>query len=195
MSEFFTLQAMSIYEYISVILALTSIYLLTYQNKNGFLFSFVSSFIGIFLYFKAHIYMESLLALFYSVLALISYHNWQRKDDMYIMSLSISFHFKLSLILIILTLCIGFYLQHNTKASYPYLDALTSIFAIATTFLLCFKVLENWYYWLVIDLLTFYLYFLKGFYLTAGLYLILAVMAISGLIKWRHNFNKINSYS
>jgi nicotinamide mononucleotide transporter len=47
------------------------------------------------------------------------------------------------------------------------------------------KVLENWLYWIVIDLVSIYLYFQKGLMLTTGLFMAYVIMAGVGYLMWR----------
>jgi nicotinamide mononucleotide transporter len=44
---------------------------------------------------------------------------------------------------------------------------------------------ENWIFWILVNMIAVPLYFVKGLTLTAFLYLILWVNAIAGYIKWR----------
>ena len=73
----------------------------------------------------------------------------------------------------------------KTMASFPYIDALTTGFAVMTTYLVAQKVLENWLYWVVIDFVSIYLYFQKGLMLTSGLFILYVFMALSGYFMWR----------
>ncbi len=70
----------------------------------------------------------------------------------------------------------------QTQASFPYLDAATTCFAVMSTFLVAKKVLENWIYWFVIDAVSIYLYVSKGLMLTAVFYV---VMVVFGYFMWR----------
>ena len=46
------------------------------------------------------------------------------------------------------------------------------------------KVLENWLYWIVVDLAAVYLYFSRDLHLTALLFIVYTVIAIFGYISW-----------
>lgn len=70
------------------------------------------------------------------------------------------------------------------KASFPYLDALTTIASFTAMWLLVQKRIESWYYWIVVDVIGIGLYYVKGVRFIALLYVILLFMAINGLISW-----------
>jgi nicotinamide mononucleotide transporter len=70
------------------------------------------------------------------------------------------------------------------KASFAYLDALTTIASFTAMWLLAQKRIESWYYWIAVDVIRIGLYYVKGVRFIALLYVILLGMAINGLISW-----------
>jgi nicotinamide mononucleotide transporter len=47
------------------------------------------------------------------------------------------------------------------------------------------KVLENWLYWIALDLLAAALYWSQGLYATTVLFVVYAVIAARGFAEWR----------
>jgi nicotinamide mononucleotide transporter len=82
----------------------------------------------------------------------------------------------------------GFLLQRFTDAALPYVDSLTTFAAVWTTFLVARKVLENWWYWLVIDAASVAIYWSRHLELTALLFVLYLVMIPFGLLSWRRSF-------
>ena len=85
-------------------------------------------------------------------------------------------------------LSVGFYyLVTNifTDAARPLIDSFTTIFSFIATYLTIKKWLNNWIYWIAIDIVTTYLYFSRELYLYAGLMTVYAVIAIYGYMQWR----------
>ena len=70
-------------------------------------------------------------------------------------------------------------------ASYPYLDALTTVMSLVAMWLMARKHTESWVYWLVVDVIGIWLYFVKDVKFISLLYVILLVMAVRGLLDWR----------
>jgi nicotinamide mononucleotide transporter len=64
-------------------------------------------------------------------------------------------------------------------------DALTTAFSIATTFLLVWRRLENWLYWIVIDAVYVWIYLNTGAVLFALMMVINIGMAVYGYLNWR----------
>jgi nicotinamide mononucleotide transporter len=85
----------------------------------------------------------------------------------------------------ILTALLGYYFQKFTDASYPVLDSSLAAYSLVGQFLLTRKKIENWLLWFVVDAIYVWLYFVKGAYLTAGLYFLFLGLAIQGYVSWR----------
>ena len=47
------------------------------------------------------------------------------------------------------------------------------------------KILENWFYWIVINIVSVWLYLDRGLELTAGLFVLYIALSISGYLSWR----------
>lgn len=72
-------------------------------------------------------------------------------------------------------------------------DALTTAFSIATTFLLVWRRLENWLYWIVIDAVYVWIYLNTAAVLFALMMVINIGMAIYGYLNWRREMRTAGS--
>lgn len=68
---------------------------------------------------------------------------------------------------------------------YPLLDALTTGISIGAQVLLSLKYIQNWYFWIVADLIYIPLYIAKGLVLTSGVYILFLGLCFLGLFAWR----------
>jgi nicotinamide mononucleotide transporter len=71
-------------------------------------------------------------------------------------------------------------------ASYPYLDALTTVMSFVAMWLMARKHIESWLYWIVVDIIGIWLYYAKNVKFISLLYTILLVLAIIGFVNWRN---------
>jgi len=69
-------------------------------------------------------------------------------------------------------------------ASFPYLDALTTVASFVAMFLLTRRRAESWVYWILVDIAAIWLYWVKGLRFIAAQYVFLLVMAVYGLWRW-----------
>jgi len=68
--------------------------------------------------------------------------------------------------------------------SAPFLDALVTALSLAAQYLLSRKYLENWWLWIVVNVISVPLYYSKGLTLTAILYALYLGMNVVGLRDW-----------
>ena len=78
------------------------------------------------------------------------------------------------------------YLQKNFYPNaIPWADALASASAYTGMWLMAKKKLESWIWWIITNIASIPLYFVKGYMFTSVYYLILLILAIGGLAEWR----------
>lgn len=78
-----------------------------------------------------------------------------------------------------------FVLKYFTDSTIPLGDAFTTSLSIVATWMLAHKYLEQWALWIVVDIVSVALYFWKGLYPTAILYIVYVIVATLGLLEWR----------
>ena len=89
----------------------------------------------------------------------------------------------LVLITAVATVGLTFYLQ-SIQDSAPFWDALTTALSLVAQYMLNKKFLENWYSWIVADLIYIPLYAYERLYLTGVVYVIFLVMCFLGIRAW-----------
>ncbi len=70
-------------------------------------------------------------------------------------------------------------------ADYPFLDALTTVMSFTATVLMMRRRVDCWTYWIIVDVIGIWLYFVKGVRFIALEYVIFLAMATWGLLSWR----------
>ena len=74
----------------------------------------------------------------------------------------------------------------------PYLDTLTTAAAFVAMWLMANKKIENWIFWIITNIVSIPLYFVKGYGFTGIQYTIFFVLAFLGYKEWKKNLNKQN---
>lgn len=194
-------------EWIAVITGLLYVIFAARKNQICWFFASISSSLYVYICIDYQLYIESGLQLFYVATAILGWISWRKtaisKDDIHdnttqngisdIKLWSLNNHLLNILISGILSFCLGFIFDTYTDQANPYIDAFTTIFSLAATFMVVQKVLENWIYWIVIDIVGIYLYFQRGLQLSSVLYLIFTIIAITGFINWKKMFKAQSS--
>jgi nicotinamide mononucleotide transporter len=75
-------------------------------------------------------------------------------------------------------------------ASFPLLDAFTTVMSFVAQMLMAHKRIENWMIWIVVDVIGIGLYFTKGVIFVSGLYVIFLVLATRGLLVWLKEYRE-----
>lgn len=84
----------------------------------------------------------------------------------------------------------GYFLSEFTDAALPYWDSATTVLSITGMWLMARKKIENWYFWLIVDVLATGIYYYKGIYFYSILYIIYIALAVSGYLSWKSSMNK-----
>lgn len=76
-------------------------------------------------------------------------------------------------------------LMAYTNSTVPLLDAFTNALSFVGLWALARKYVEQWLFWIAVDVVCCYLYVVKGIPFKAGLYGLYVVIAVMGYWKWK----------
>jgi len=177
------------WESLAVVLAVTYLVLAIRQNIWCWLAAAFSTLIYLFIMYEAKLYMESALQIFYLAMAAYGWFQWRKHadnaDDLKVTTWPLRYHLVSIASVLGLVLISGSLLTSYSNAALPYLDAFTTWGAVVATYMVARKILENWLYWFVIDLVSVGLYTSRGLFLTALLFTAYLVMIVIGYRSWR----------
>lgn len=179
-------------ELVAVLMAVAYLLLAIRQNIWCWLCAGVSTTIYVVLFANAKLYMESALNVFYFAMAIYGWIVWTSGrsggSQMPVVVWPRQIHARAIAVVAIASLVSGYVLSHYTDAEFPYIDSLTTWGAIWATFLVARKVLENWWYWLAIDLASIFIYWSRDLQLTSVLFVAYVIMIPFGLIGWSRSW-------
>lgn len=194
-SELLTqLRSWSLIEATAVVFAILYLLLAIRENIWCWFCAGVSTAIYIFVYFGAKLYMESFLNMFYFGMAIYGWYAWSSGngpgETIPVTTWAPRTHFMALSLIAVLVLLSGFLLSKYTDAAFPYIDSATTFAAIWATFLIARKVLENWWYWLVIDVVSIFIYWSRDLEITSLLFALYVVMIPFGIISWSNSMRQ-----
>jgi nicotinamide mononucleotide transporter len=176
-------------EILAVILAVAYLLLAAKEIIWCWLCAFISSAIYVYLFWQVGLLMESMLNVFYVSMAIAGWLQWQNGGDseqtLPIRTMKAWQHAVIIVLMFVMAWLNGWFMQNYTEAAWPYADSFTTWASILTTFMVIYKILENWIYWFVIDAISIYLYMDRGLYLTVLLFVMYLVIVVFGFISWR----------
>ncbi len=177
-------------EWIAVLTGVLYVILAARNNILCWSFAIISALLYMYICYTYQLYLESGLQTFYLIMAIIGWIMWNQSNasGSMIKRWSLQSHAVNILISTLATVILGYLFSSYTNQENPYVDAFTTCFSLTATFLVTKRVLGNWIYWIIIDLISIYLYADRGLYLSSVLYLLFTILAIVGFSTWLKRF-------
>jgi len=195
MMAFFTsvfegILATSIIEWLAVVSSVIYVILAAKRLILCWFFAFVGSFLFVYLCYIGDLYIESILQLFYVAMAVVGWVSWKKSasENLSIKQWGLSNHILNIALSGIVAYLLGYIFDNYTNQANPYVDAFTTCYSLSATFMVTRKILGNWIYWIVIDVVSIYLYAQRDFNLTAVQYGLFSILAVFGYIAWRKEY-------
>ena len=183
-------------EITAVVFAIIYLLLAVKQDVRCWYAAIFSSFLYFFIMMSANLYMEAYLQIFYIIMAIYGWFQWNKISEDKSKFIVRTWNIKQHLIVISSVICLayisGSLLNIYTEAALPFIDALTTWGAIIATYMVAKKLLENWIYWFVIDSISVLLFMSRGLYLTSVLFFVYLIIIYFGYKSWtkiKHEMN------
>lgn len=175
-------------EIIAVALGLANITLLVRRSIWNFPFGIAMVALYAVIFFRARLYAEAGLQVFFAVVQLYGWSLWLRAGGaaqaVAVRWLDWRSRFSWLAAIALIAAGLGTAIDRYTDAAAPYPDATIAAASIAAQFLLSFRRIENWMLWIAIDIGAIGLYMTRDLHLTAGLYCVFLVLSVLGLREW-----------
>ena len=183
------LSLQQVWEVLAVVLAVLYLVLAIRQNIWCWAAAAVSTAIYLFILYDSKLYMQSALQIYYLAMAAYGWHHWRRPRgggaELPVTTWPWRYHVVAIGSVLLLMLVSAELMARYSDAPLPHLDSFTTWGAVVTTFMVARKVLENWVYWFVIDLVSIFMYLDRDLYFTVALFSGYLVMIVIGYRSWR----------
>jgi len=178
-------------EWIAFFSSILYVVVIALQKKTAWVFAFISSAIYVYLCFSSKLYLDSFLQFFYVLAAIYGWMQWNKTvSNDKLSKKKLRFHLVAIGICSFISCSIGWIMKTYTDQAFPYLDATITITSLFATYLVARKIIDNWVYWIFIDIACFPIFYSRGLHLTSILYLIYAITAIFAFFKWNKEYRK-----
>lgn len=172
----------------ATIAGLLNIYLAARGNIWNWFFGLLTVTIYGVVFYQAKLYGDMFLQILYFFFQIYGWYEWRYRNDGAV-SLNIT-HMKKSLYGVVVGLTIGltalfiFLLSHDTNSTTPVVDGFTTAVSLVAQWMMCQKWIETWWLWMLVDVVSIYMYAYKHLYLTSGLYLVFFGICWLGYMGW-----------
>ena len=187
------------YEYLAVFAGITSVWFSRIENIWVYPVGLINTIIYIYISIEGHLLGEAGVNFYYTVMSIYGWILWTKKDEQqhHVVNITASnkkewlqqlLFFAAFYIVIFFSLT---YLKRSfATGAIPWADALASATAFTGMWLMAKKKVESWYWWIVTNIASIPLYFVKHYVFTSVYYIILLVLAVFGLFEWINRTKK-----
>jgi len=166
------------------------------QNRLLWPLGIITSAAYIYIFFSGKFYADMGLQIYYVLISIYGWYYWSRggskgaKGELPVQRIN-----RQQLLPLFLTFALswaGIYkvLVLFTDSTVPLGDSFTTALAIVATWMLTRKIIEQWFLWIIANVVSIGLYIYKGLYPTVILYVVYAGMAVYGYLEWKRSMNK-----
>jgi nicotinamide mononucleotide transporter len=161
------------------------------QSAWCWAFAVVSAVLYLVVFARAGLVMQAALQVFYVGMSAYGWRTWRgsaSKAPLAVGRWTARQHALAWVAIAVCALVTGWVITRGSETSWvPYLDAAIAWGSVLTTWMVARKVLENWLYWVVLDLAAAVLAAWQGLAATALLFLLYTVLAFRGYWQWRRD--------
>jgi nicotinamide mononucleotide transporter len=181
------------YEFIAVVFGIASVWLNRNENILVYPVGLVNTILYIIISVQSHLIGEASVNLYYTIVSIYGWILWARKDKSNRPVLHITWstgkewlgHLAFfASFYILIFFCLSYLKKEFAPGALPAADAFASATAFTGMWLMAKKKIESWYWWIATNIASIPLYFVKGLVFTSFYYLVLLILAVSGLIEW-----------
>lgn len=178
---------------VTTILGLVYIYLEYKASIWLWIVGIVMPAMDVFLYWRHGLYGDAGMAVYYTLAAIYGYIAWkwgsklfnQKKQELPITHMP-GKHYLPTFMFFALAWGVTYYvLVRFTNSNVPLLDSFTNALSFVGLWALARKYVEQWLFWIAVDVVCTALYVYKGIPFKAGLYGLYVVIAVLGYFKWK----------
>ena len=168
-----------------------------YQEYRASIFLWITGIIMpviyLFVYYKAGLYADFGMSIYYSLAAIYGFVSWNffkdkennKKEERPISHYPHKYIIPSIIAFILLWEAMYLLLVHFTNSTVPVLDSWGNALSIIGLWALAKKYIEQWWIWIIVDAELSALYIYKGLPFTAILYGLYVVISIAAISKWK----------
>ncbi len=178
-------------EWLAVVAGVIYVLLIMDRRRLGWIFGGISSLILMVLAARARLPMNALLQLTYVIAAVYGWWRWSGADvDRPISTWHWRGHAIALAICVIVSLALSRLPAMAQSSAFPFTDSLVACAGLVATWLVARVSLENWLYWIAVDVVSVYLYFSQGLVVASLLYVLYLGIATVGYFHWRARWRR-----
>jgi nicotinamide mononucleotide transporter len=151
------------------------------------------------LFFQVQLYADMFLQVYFFIVTIFGWYKW-KSNTADVPVTSVGSLKWIAVMMIVGTIGAGMIITNihvwlpayfALPAAYPFADSFVMVGSILATVLLAKKQVENWYLWIIVDVVSIVVYLLKGIYFLSLEYVIFLGLASFGLYRWKKQLQHV----
>ncbi|HSC54558.1 MAG TPA: nicotinamide riboside transporter PnuC [Phnomibacter sp.] len=188
----------------AVVAGIASVFFSRKENILVYPVGLINTIIYIYLSIKGQLYGEASVNLYYTIMSIYGWVLWAKRNQLHEHVLHITLsngkEWLHQLLFFAAFYFAIFAALHWLKKDFapeaiPWADALASASAYTGMWLMARKKVESWIWWIITNIISIPLYFVKGYVFTSVQFMVLLVLAVLGLIAWNKKANKPHEHA
>lgn len=141
------------------------------------------------LYFESKLYADVVLQVFFFGTCVVGWWQWQRGGaggtELPISALNGRQRLLALVAIAGAVVFFGTVFSRFTDAALPYPDSFILGGSVTAQLLMMRRVRDHWPIWIAVDAVAVVVYATKGLFLTSGVYAVLLLLCVQGIVEWR----------
>jgi nicotinamide mononucleotide transporter len=187
------LAATSALERASVVLGLAYSLLAVRRSRWCWVCGALSSAILVYLSARARLPMQAGLQLYYVAMSVYGFRCWVRHANdtgARVTTWPLGAHLAAWVAILALSVVSSRWLAAETGAAWPFLDSVTTWASLFATWLVVRMKLENWLYWIAIDVVLMYLFGAQQLLFIALMFACYLCISVAGFLAWLKTYRR-----
>lgn len=196
----FNIQETTALEYIAVFSGIISVWYSRKENILVYPTGLVNTIFYVYLSFKGSLFGEATVNLYYTIMSIYGWYLWTRRNQAKEHVVLITFSNRkdwfreisfFAVFYVVIFSALSYLKREFAPGVIPWADSLASASAFTAMWLMARKKVNSWPWWVITNITSIPLYFVKHYVFTSVYYIVLLAMAFWGWFEWRQRAKAI----
>lgn len=175
----------------ATITAFLNIFLAARNSIWNWLFGLIAVTLYGVIFYHARLYGNMSLQVVYFIFQIYGFYQWQYGGEKHgvlsVTRMPRALYWIAAIAFLMLFLGYFFILSDYTNSTTPIIDAITTAMSLIAQWMMCKRWIENWFLWMLMDLVAVEMYWNKNLHLTALLYASFFILCCAGVRTWKRS--------
>lgn len=176
-----------------VVLGLAYVVLAAFGKRAFWIFWILAALVYVFVFLQARLYASMVLQLYFVGSGVYGWWAWSSRpgEEEDYRFLSGKSRLLVGMFVIGFGLLLAFLLSRYSDSPAPVFDSISFSLSVAGSYLMARRKIENWFIWMIVNVLYIWLLFSQNLWASSLLYLAYLLLSVWGYFLWKHEMKSI----